>query len=76
MLKERYGVKGAQTWIQEIENIFRVMACNDARKMLFGPHLLSEEAKLWWQNTRQRLEAGGTVITWNNFKKGFWTSIF
>ncbi|XP_050918381.1 uncharacterized protein LOC127135791 [Lathyrus oleraceus] len=30
--KERYDPEGAQVWLQEIEKIFRVMACADAQK--------------------------------------------
>ncbi|XP_050918423.1 uncharacterized protein LOC127135833 [Lathyrus oleraceus] len=32
------------------------MACIDAPEGLFGPHMLSEQAEHWWENTRQRLE--------------------
>ncbi|XP_058754486.1 uncharacterized protein LOC131627663 [Vicia villosa] len=32
VFKERYHPKGAQTWLQEIEKIFRVMACTNAHK--------------------------------------------
>lgn len=41
--KGRYDPRGAHTWIQEIEKIFRVMVCVDAQKVLFGSHMLSKE---------------------------------
>lgn len=74
--KGRYDPEGAQTWIQEIEKIFRVMAYNDVHKVLFGSHMLSEEAKVCWENTHQRLEAAGIAITWNNFKSEFLDKYF
>lgn len=43
--KGRYDPKVAQTWIQEIENISRVMVCIDTQKVLFGPHMLFDEAE-------------------------------
>ncbi|XP_058782261.1 uncharacterized protein LOC131656596 [Vicia villosa] len=33
--------------------------------------MLSEKAAYWWENTRQRLEAICTTITWVNLKTGF-----
>lgn len=43
--KGRYDPYGAQVRFQEIENIFRVMACSDTHKVLFSTHILAEEAK-------------------------------
>ncbi|XP_050915118.1 uncharacterized protein LOC127130088 [Lathyrus oleraceus] len=33
------------------------MACADALKVLYGTHMLSEEAEYWWDNARQTFEA-------------------
>ncbi|XP_050915354.1 uncharacterized protein LOC127130378 [Lathyrus oleraceus] len=74
--KGRYDPEGAHTWVQEIEKIFRVMACTNAQKVLFGPHMLSKEAKYWWENTHQRMEYVGTTISWNNFKNEFLDKYF
>ncbi|MCI62518.1 hypothetical protein A2U01_0083775, partial [Trifolium medium] len=30
-----------------------------------------EEANHWWKNARQRLGAGGAVVTWERFKREF-----
>lgn len=43
--KGRYDPDGAQVWIKEIKKIFRVKACTEEQKLLFGTHMLSEEAK-------------------------------
>lgn len=52
------------------------MACTNAQKVLFGPHMLFEEVEYQWENTRQRLEAAGNAITWNNFKNEFLDKYF
>lgn len=54
-LKGRYYPEGAQSWLQGIEKIFRVMACSDAQQVSFGTHMLSKDAEYWWNNARQRL---------------------
>lgn len=43
ILKGRYDPEGVKVWLQEIETIFRVMACVDAHKVLYGTHMLLEE---------------------------------
>ena len=42
--KGRYDPDGAQSWLKEVERIFRVMQCEDAHKVRFGTHMLAEEA--------------------------------
>lgn len=44
------------------------MACTEEHKVLFGTHMLSEEAEDWWDNTRQILEVVGAEITWTVFR--------
>lgn len=66
-----YDPEGAQVWLQEIEKIFRLMVCIDAQKVLFGTHMLAEEAEYWLENAHMRLDIAGTEITWGNFKTNF-----
>lgn len=66
--KGRHDPEGAQVWLQEIEKIFRVLACANALKIRYGAYILSEEAEYLWDNARQRFEANGTMITWVVFK--------
>ncbi|XP_050909666.1 uncharacterized protein LOC127123498 [Lathyrus oleraceus] len=74
--KGRCDLEGAQSWLQGIEKIFRVMACWDAQQVSFGTHMLFEEAEYWWNSARQRLEASGTAITWATFKGVFLEKYF
>lgn len=52
------------------------MACTEEHKVLFGTHMLSEEAKDWWDNTLQRLEVVGAEITWVMFRVKFLEKYF
>jgi len=46
--KGRYDPDRAQTWLKEVERIFRVMQCSEVQKVRFGMHILAEEADDWW----------------------------
>ncbi|XP_050909502.1 uncharacterized protein LOC127123316 [Lathyrus oleraceus] len=74
--KGRYDPEGAHAWLQEIENIFRVMPCLDAQQVLYGTHMIFEEAKYLWDNARQRFQDSGTVVTWVVFKEAFLEKYF
>lgn len=52
------------------------MACPGVQKVLFGTHMLAEEAEYLWDNTHQRLEAACTKITWESFKIAFLEKYF
>ncbi|XP_050920485.1 uncharacterized protein LOC127138128 [Lathyrus oleraceus] len=74
--KGRYDPEGALAWLKEIEKIFRVMACIEEHKALFGTHMLSEESEDWWDNTHQRLEVNGTEVAWVVFRERFLEKYF
>ncbi|PNX88317.1 cellular nucleic acid-binding protein [Trifolium pratense] len=74
--KGKYDPDGAQEWIDDIERIFRAMICTDAQKVMLATHVLVGEAEHWWRNTHQRMEAAGTLITWNGFKTEFLRKYF
>lgn len=52
------------------------MACADALKIIFGAYMMSEEVKYWWNNSRHRFEANGTMITWVVFRGAFLENYF
>jgi len=39
--KGRYDPDGAQTWLKEIERVFRVMQCTEVQKVRFGTHIVT-----------------------------------
>ncbi|KEH41655.1 hypothetical protein MTR_1g053380 [Medicago truncatula] len=59
--KGRYDPDGAQTWLKEIERIFRVMQCTEVQKVRFGTHQLAKEADDWWVSLRPNLEQDGAA---------------
>ncbi|XP_012567361.1 uncharacterized protein [Cicer arietinum] len=71
-----YNPDGAQKWLQEVEKIFRGVACPEGQKVHLGTFMLTEEAEHWWDNARQRLENAGTAITWAIFKNMFLIKYF
>ncbi|AET02064.1 transmembrane protein, putative [Medicago truncatula] len=54
--------------IGAIEKIYIMMMFPDAYKVLFETYMLAKEAEYWRENTRQRLEAVDTDITWEVFR--------
>ncbi|CAJ2651805.1 unnamed protein product [Trifolium pratense] len=74
--KGRYDPDGAQSWLKEIERIFRVMDCSEAQMVRFGTHMLADEADDWWVGIRPILEVGEEVITWAVFKREFLNKYF
>ena len=74
--KGRYDPDGAQTWLKEVERIFRVMQCTEAQMVHFGTHMLADEADDWWVNTRTLLENGGERVTWAVFMREFLNRYF
>ncbi|XP_058766909.1 uncharacterized protein LOC131640525 [Vicia villosa] len=69
--KGKYDPNGAQEWLKEIERIFRVMNSYAAHKVRYSIHMLAGEVDYWLDDTHQRLEAIGEVITWVVFMRKF-----
>ena len=74
--KGRYDPDGAQTWLKEVERIFRVMQCNVAKMVRFGTHMLAEEADDQWVSTRPLLENEAEGVTWAVFRREFLSRYF
>ncbi|KAF5472045.1 hypothetical protein F2P56_008793 [Juglans regia] len=52
----------AEDWIQDIEELLRVINCTDVQKVLYSAFKLTGEAKRWWISERTIREAEGTKI--------------
>ncbi|RHN40786.1 putative nucleotidyltransferase, Ribonuclease H [Medicago truncatula] len=74
--KGRYDPDGAQTWLKEIERVFRVMQCTEVQKVRFGTHQLAEEADDWWVSLLPTLEQDGAAVTWAVFRRDFLSRYF
>lgn len=64
------------TWLKEIEKLFRVMACIVKQKVLFGTHMMYEEAEDWWDNACQRLEVNRIEVALVVFRVQFLEKYF
>ncbi|GAU37338.1 hypothetical protein TSUD_395190 [Trifolium subterraneum] len=71
-----FNPDGAVKWVEEVEIIFDAMECADENKLTLGIYVLREEANQWWKNAKLRLGEGGVVITWEMFKREFFTKYF
>lgn len=74
--KGRCNPDEAQTWLGEIERIFRVVDFYEARKVRFGTHIVTEEADDWWITTSQVLDVAIEVVTWAMFNIEFLRKYF
>ncbi|GAU49377.1 hypothetical protein TSUD_177260 [Trifolium subterraneum] len=52
------------------------MECAEEKKLTLGTYVLREEANQWWKNAKLRLGGGRVVITWEGFKREFFTKYF
>ncbi|KAF5465291.1 hypothetical protein F2P56_015311 [Juglans regia] len=67
----------AEDWIQDIEEILRVLNCTDKQKVLYSAFKLTGEAKRWWILERTIKEADGRgVVSWLHFKQIFFDHFF
>lgn len=64
----------AQTWITEIEKVFKVTKVNDEQKIDFATFFLKEEANHWWEANKNRVGLG--IISWDRFKEIFFENYF
>ncbi|XP_041009525.1 uncharacterized protein LOC121253605 [Juglans microcarpa x Juglans regia] len=52
----------AEDWVQDIEEILRVLTCTEEQKVAYATFKLTGEAKRWWISERSIREAEGTEI--------------
>ncbi|XP_035546584.1 uncharacterized protein LOC118348632 [Juglans regia] len=67
----------AEDWIQDIEEILRVLTCTEEQKVAYATFKLIGEAKRWWISERSIREAKGTeIVSWLHFKQIFLERFF
>ncbi|GAU49519.1 hypothetical protein TSUD_407520 [Trifolium subterraneum] len=71
-----FNPDGAVKWVEEVEIIFDAMECAEENKLTLETYVLREEANQWWKSAKLRLGGGGVVITWEMFKREFFTKYF
>lgn len=63
-------------WFRDMERIYNAKRCPDENKLAYIEYLLTGEADNWWSSMRMILEGSGALITWELFKKKFYTEYF
>lgn len=59
-----------------MERIFNAKRCSNENRLAFTEYLLSGEASHWCSSMRMLSESSGTPISWELFKKKFYTEYF
>ncbi|MQL76513.1 hypothetical protein Taro_008905, partial [Colocasia esculenta] len=63
----------AESWMREMEKIFRAIRCADVDKVTLATYMLQERADVWWASLlRTRFEDGAVDVAWDEFVRLFW----
>ncbi|XP_027903585.1 uncharacterized protein LOC114163474 [Vigna unguiculata] len=66
----------ADAWLRKCEKIFKVMNCEDEKKLLFAAYLLNGDAEYWWAGMQQQMENSEEPVSWANFRTRFLEKYF
>jgi len=66
----------ADAWLHKCEKIFKVMNCEDEKKLLFATYLLNENAEYWWAGMQQQMQTREEQVHWISFRTDSWRNIF
>ena len=67
--------EAAESWIREIERIFRVLDVPEEQKVNFGTYRLKDHAEKWW-DTVSSVKFKDTNVTWDEFVEVFNSAYF
>ncbi|MQL72963.1 hypothetical protein Taro_005306 [Colocasia esculenta] len=63
-----------ESWMREIEKIFRAIRCAEDDKVTLATYMLQERSDVWWSSLlRTRFEDGAVEIGWDEFVRLFRT---
>ncbi|MQM04174.1 hypothetical protein Taro_036968 [Colocasia esculenta] len=62
----------AESWLREIEKIFRAIRCADENRVTLATYMLQERADVWWSSLlHTRFEGGVVEMFWDEFVRLF-----
>ncbi|MQM18823.1 hypothetical protein Taro_051820 [Colocasia esculenta] len=62
----------AESWMREIEKIFRAIRCAEEDKLSLATYMLQERADVWWASLlRTKFEDGAVEVAWDEFVRLF-----
>ena len=67
---------GADLWMRDMERIYDAKRCPAENRLAYTEYLLASEAVHWWSSMKMMLEDSREPITWELFKKKFYTEYF
>ncbi|MQL67764.1 hypothetical protein Taro_000039 [Colocasia esculenta] len=57
-----------ESWMREIEKIFRAIRCAEEDKVSLATYMLQERADVWWASLlHTRFEDGAIEVAWDEF---------
>ncbi|MQL79647.1 hypothetical protein Taro_012105 [Colocasia esculenta] len=63
----------AESWMREIEKIFRAVRCAEEDMVSLATYMLQERADVWWASLlHTRFEDGAVEVAWVEFVRLFW----
>ncbi|GAU40543.1 hypothetical protein TSUD_367090 [Trifolium subterraneum] len=71
-----FNPDGSVKLVVEVEIIFDAMECAEENKLALGTYVLREEVNQWWKSAKLRLGRCGIELTWEMFKREFFTKYF
>ena len=66
----------AKSQVIQLEKIFTVMGCTNAKMVAFAIYMLEGKGKHWWKDDRSLLESRKTKSTWKVFLATFFNKHF
>ncbi|MQM11381.1 hypothetical protein Taro_044288 [Colocasia esculenta] len=58
----------SESWMREIEKIFRAIRCAEDDKVTLATYMLQKQADVWWSSILcTRFEDGAVEIAWDEF---------
>ncbi|XP_062019385.1 uncharacterized protein LOC133735960 [Rosa rugosa] len=59
----------ADQWVEDMENYFEMMDCNEIEKRKLATFMLKGEARVWWNCMQKTIDV--TTLTWDGFVRLF-----
>lgn len=66
----------ANQWFRDMEIIFNAKRCSDENRLAFSEYFITGKTGYWWSSMKMLLDESGTPISWEIFKKKFYTEYF
>lgn len=61
----------ARLWLREVEKGLKAIGCQEGEEVRYATFALQDNAKEWWEVTKQIMRADQEQITWETFKEKF-----